>query len=79
MHGGRTEYIEELEEKYEMAVKSARGGSLLKDLKVLQRSQRPKTNSVLKADNGQDRIVRAEYKLERWRRHFEIATYVRTN
>lgn len=53
MHGGRTEYIEELEEKYEMAVKSGRGGLLSKDLKVLQRSQRPKTNSVLKADNGQ--------------------------
>ena len=61
-----------------MAVKGGRGGSLLKDLKVLQRSQRPKTNSVLKADNDQDRIVSAEDKLERWQRHFEIATYVPT-
>ena len=61
-----------------MAVKGGRGGSLLKDLKVLQRSQRPKTNSVLKADNDQDRIVSAEDKLERWRRHFGIATYVPT-
>jgi len=69
--------VEKLEEKYEMAVKSGRGGSLLKDLKVMQMSQRPKTNSVLKADNGQDRIVRTEDKLEWWRRHFESATYVR--
>ena len=35
-------------EKYEMAVKSGRGGSLLKDSRILQRSQTTKTNSALK-------------------------------
>ena len=36
--------VEEIERKYEMALKSGMGGSLLKDLRVLQSSQRSKSN-----------------------------------
>ena len=61
-----------------MAVKSGRGGSLLKDLKVLQLSQRSKANSALKSANGQDRLVRTEDKLERWRQHFADVTNLPT-
>ena len=70
--------VEEMEKKYEMAVKNGRGGSLLKDLKVLQMSQRSKTNSALKAANGKNRIVRTEDKLEQWQQHFEGVTNVPT-
>lgn len=60
MHSGRTE---QRRSTYEMAMKNGRGGALLKDLNVLQMSQRSKTNSALKAANDQDRIVRTEDKL----------------
>ena len=61
-----------------MVVKSGRGSSLLKDLKVLQMSQGSQTNTALKTANGQDRIVRTEDKLEWWHQHFESVTNVPT-
>ena len=69
---------EEAEKKYEMSVKSGRGGSLLKDLRILQRSQTSKTNLILRAANGSDKMVSVEDKLERWRQHFEQVTNVPT-
>ena len=69
---------EEAEKKYEMSVKSGRGGSLLKDLRILQRSQTSKTNSALRAANGSDKMVSVEDKLERWRQYFEQVTNVPT-
>ena len=56
----RVEEIRRDTRKYEMAVKSGVGGSLLKDLRVLQSSQRSESNSGLKAANGQDKLVRTE-------------------
>ena len=43
----REDRVEEIEKKYEMAVKSGRGGSLLKDLKALQMSHGCKTYTAL--------------------------------
>lgn len=57
--------VEEMEKKCEMSMKNERGGSLFKDLKLLQMSQRSKTTSALKAANGTNRIVRTE-ELEHW-------------
>ena len=69
---------EEAKKKYEMSVKSGRGGSQLKDLRILQRSQTSKTNSTLGAANGSDKVVSVEDKLERWQQHFEQVTNVPT-
>ena len=58
------------ERMYEMALKSGRGGSLLKDLKVLQCSQQFKVKTALKTGDGK-KITSTDGKLERWREHFE--------
>ena len=70
--------VEEIEKKYEIAVRNGRGGSLLKDLRILQSNQRSKSNSTLKAANGQDRFVKTGDKLERWREHFENISNIPT-
>ena len=44
----RDDRVEEIEKKYEMGVKSGRGGSLLKDLKALQMSHGCKTTQPCK-------------------------------
>ena len=43
---------EEAERMYEKAVKQGRGGSLLKELRLLQRSQGSSSNTVLRAADG---------------------------
>ena len=70
--------VEEIDEKYEITVRNGRGGSLLKDLRILQSNQRSKSNSTLKAANGQDMIVKMGDKLERWRDHFKNISNIPT-
>ena len=53
----------ETEAKYEMALKSGRGGSLLTDLQHLRLNQKSKTYSTLKAADGQARFVETQDKL----------------
>ena len=68
--------IGRIEEDYERALKSGRGGSLLKPLKALQRRQRPNLTSSLKSEDGRDTIIQTDLKLERWKEHFEKVTNV---
>ena len=67
---------EEAVRMYEKAVKQGRGGSLLKELRLLQRSQGSSSNTVLRAADGKGRITSTKEKLERWRQHFEQVTNV---
>ena len=64
------------ERMYEKAVKQGRCGSLLKELRLLQRSQGLLSNTVLRAADGKGRITSTKEKLERWRQHFEQVTNV---
>ena len=72
------EQVKEIEAKYEMAVKSGRGGSLLKELKHLRLDQKSKSNSALKTADGQGRLVKTQDKLERWRQHFSTVLNVQS-
>ena len=56
------EQVKEIEAKYEMAVKSGRGGSLLKELKHLRLDQKSKSSSALKTADGQGRLVKTQDK-----------------
>jgi hypothetical protein len=72
------EQVKEIEAKYEMAVKSGRGGSLLKGLKHLRLAQKSKSSSALKTADGQSRLVKTQDKLERWRQHFSTVLNVQS-
>ena len=72
------EQVKEIEAKYEMAVKSGRGGSLLKALKHLRLDQKSKSSSALKTADGQGRLVKTQDKLERWRQHFSTVLNVQS-
>ena len=70
---------QELEKKYEMAIKCGAGGSILKDLKALHRRQKPQVNSPLMASNGKDKLLTDEGKLGRWQEHFEKISNIPTH
>ena len=70
--------MKEIEAKYEMAVKSGRGGSLLKELKHLRLDQKSKSSLALKTADGQGRLVKTQDKLERWRQHFSTVLNVQS-
>lgn len=61
----------EAEKQYELAVRTGRGGSLLKELRHLHGSQRLKLSSAVKSPDGKSRIPRVDGKLERWCEQFE--------
>ena len=64
--------------KYEMAAKSGRSGSLLKDLKSLRLDQKSRTNTALKEADGKVTIVKTWDIAERWRQHFEAVLNMQT-
>ena len=59
----------EAEKLHESAVRLGRGGSRLKDLRLLKRSQKLKAEATLCAQDG-TQLYSAGDKLERWREHF---------
>ena len=61
---------EQAEHLHEAAVKLGRGGSLLKDLRLLQRSQKLRANTTLRARDG-SQLSSTMCKLERWCEHFQ--------
>ena len=62
---------------HEQAVKNGWGGSLLKSLRVLQRSQRVRASTTLKVADGVNMITDVPGKLERWSEHFSWYKYVK--
>ena len=65
------------ERLYESAVRLGRGGSLLKDLRLLQQSQKLRAGSTLCAQDGTQLSSSGE-KLERWREHFKQVSNIST-
>ena len=70
------ERAEEAEKKHENAVKNGWGGSLLKSLRGIQRSQNVRSINALKATNGANVVSDVPGKLSRWREHFKSVTNV---
>ena len=68
----------EAEQRHELAVRLGRGGSLLKDLRLLQRSQKLKGDITLCAQDG-TQLSGTPARLERWREHFEQVSNVSTH
>ena len=68
----------EAERLHESAVRLGRGGSLLKDLRLLQRSQKLKSDVTLCAQDG-TQLSSTFDKLERWREHFEQVSNISTH
>ena len=56
---------EEAEKVYEAAVRNGRGGSLLKDLKFIQRGQNLRVSTALLASDGRSKLTNTTEKLER--------------
>ena len=65
------------EKLHESAVRLGRGGSLLKDLRLLQKSQKLKADTALLARDG-SKLSSTGSKLERWREHFEQVNNIST-
>ena len=61
---------------HEQAVKNGWGGSLLKSLRVLQRSQRARASTALMAADGVNMITDVPGKLERWCEHFQLVSNI---
>ena len=61
---------EEAECRHEIAVLQGRGGSMLKDLCLLKRSQKLRVDTALLAADGRTKLTGISEKLERWREHF---------
>ena len=68
----------EAERLHESAVRLGRGGSLLKDLRLLQRSQKLKSDVTLCAQDG-TQLSSTSDKLECWREHFEQVSNISTH
>ena len=62
---------EEAERRYELAVREGRGGSMLKDLRLLQSGQRLRVSTALLAEDGKTKLTGVSEKLERWGEHCE--------
>ena len=60
---------EEAEKLYEVAVSRGCGGSLLKELKLIQYCQKLKATTTLLTSNGKE-LRAATSKLDRWHKHF---------
>ena len=65
------------EELHDEAMKQGHGGSLLKDLRLLQGSQKLKADTTLYAKDSSQLHSIAD-KLEHWREHFEAVNNVTT-
>ena len=63
---------------HEDAVRHGRGGSLLRDLKLIQWKQKLRTNTVLLAADGRSKLTSTSEKLERWKEHFSEVCNVPT-
>lgn len=68
---------EQAEQLHETAVRLGLGGSLLKDLQLLQRSQKLRANSTLHAKDG-SQLTNTACKVMRWREHFEQVSNIST-
>ena len=66
---------EEAEKLHEAAVKLGRGGSLLKDLKLLCSRQKLKASTSLLSQDGMQLSSTVD-KIERWQEHFEQVSNV---
>ena len=69
---------EEAERLHEAAVRHGRGGSLLKDLRLLQWGQKLRASTALLAADGRTKLTGTAEKLERWREHFDEVCNVST-
>ena len=68
---------EQAEKLHEYAVRLGHGGSLLKDLRLLQRSQKLKADTTLLAKDGKQ-LSSTGSKLERWREYFAQVNNIST-
>ena len=68
----------EAERLHESAVRLGHGGSLLKDLRLLQRSQKLKSDVTICSEDG-TQLCSAPDKLEHWREHFEQVSNISTH
>ena len=69
---------EEAEKLHEAAVRHGRGGSLLKDLRLIQWGQKLGSSTALLAKDGRLKLSSTVEKLERWCQHFEEVCDVST-
>ena len=69
---------EEADRLHEAAVRHGRGGSLLKDLRLLQRGQKLRASTALLTADGRAKLTSTADKLERWREHFDEVCNVST-
>ena len=69
---------EEAEKLHEAAVRHGRGGSLLKDLRLIQWGQKIGSSTILLAKDGRSKLSSTVEKLEQWHQHFEEVCDVST-
>ena len=69
---------EEAEKLHEAAVRHGRGGSLLKDLRLMQWGQKLRPSTALLAADGRTNLSGTTEKLKRWQEYFEDVCNVST-
>ena len=61
---------EEAEYRHEVAISEGRGGSTVRELRLLKSSQKLRVSTALLAADGKTRLTSSSEKLDRWQEHF---------